>query len=190
MRRCGSLLNCWVLERKHKVPKSYGTDVRDTRTYDLGLIREVTADHLHRLSSPTLFGFTRLGLSASREASSLLKDFILDSLGLAAGTAIDVHDGRLCRASFEFAFVVGDVVTFEDGDAGFKVGEVWHCLCIDGELVSIVNCWEYDRIVNSAGIYRLLDNPKLVFSCDITNTCIWAHRSDTEAMVLLPREYC
>ena len=56
------LVNCWPLERKHKVPKSNGQDIRNTRIYQRSVLHEVVSDHLFKLSDPETFAFTRLGL--------------------------------------------------------------------------------------------------------------------------------
>ena len=190
LRKCKRLPSCWSPGRKHTVPKNYGTGVRNTTTYDRSLLHEVTADGLGRLGNASTFSFTRFGLTAFREAGPTLKQYILTLLGEPVDSPVSATHGRVCHARAEVWFAVGDVVTFVDEDAVVNVGDVWHNLCVEGELVSIINVWEHVRSTHGAAIYRFGDRPQLIFACDVTYPCIWARRSDTEAMILLPREYC
>ena len=57
----GKLVNCWLLERKHKVPKEFGTDIRSTQAYKRSVLHEVTCDHLYTLDLATTYEWDRLG---------------------------------------------------------------------------------------------------------------------------------
>jgi len=47
LQRWGPLPSCWVLERKHRLPKKFANNVRNTQAnYDASVLREVTCHHL------------------------------------------------------------------------------------------------------------------------------------------------
>ena len=53
IRRWASLPNCFALERKHKMPKRFSNEIKNTsRNFDASVLREVTCHHLAVLSDP------------------------------------------------------------------------------------------------------------------------------------------
>ena len=182
------LVSCWPLERKHKVPKAYATDVRNTQAYEQSVLYDVIAHHLHRLADPSTFAFMTLGLINPRPASNAVMRFVGKLLELPEGLNFDCKFALTCHPTNFLWVSVGDVVTFEE-DGFIKVGEVWYLLTILDEMISVINEWEMVSVENGAVRCRLPGKPKLVFCENITYTVIWARYSATETKYLQPREY-
>jgi len=61
LRRWGKLPSCFSLERKHRIPKRYANNIRNTHsTFDSSCSREVTCYHLSRLRGDNQNGFGNL----------------------------------------------------------------------------------------------------------------------------------
>ena len=190
VRRYEWLVACWPLERKHRIPKRYGTDILNTIRYERSLLHEVICHHMYSLDNPETFDFTRVGLVNSREAPAKVKAYVLDALALPADTVLNCQYASRCHANLLVWCDVGDVVMYEE-DGEVKAGELWANLCIDGELVCVINEWELNCQFAGAATYRVDDDAiKMVLAENIKYTCIWAPVSDTEAKVLMPRQYC
>ena len=99
LRRNGFLISCWTLERKHKVPKRYGSEIRNLSMYDKGLLQEVTCHHMGQLSDPNTFAFDTTGLVQPRSASPMVLAFVRDALRLKEDTPLNVLCATRCRHS-------------------------------------------------------------------------------------------
>ena len=110
IREHGFLLSCWALERKHKTPKRYGTDMRNTCCYDAALLTEVTCDHLAQLGDLNTFACLRQGLKAPTMAPPAVKVFVLRALGLPTNAALEVRMSKTCQHSACESSTCEDVV--------------------------------------------------------------------------------
>ena len=190
VRQFGWLASCWPLERKHKTPKAYGSDIRNTNSYERSVLREVTCEHMVHLSDPATFDFTRVGLIHAQAAPQRVISDLLDELGMSRDSVCDCKLANRSHASETVWCTVGDVVFFEDDDGQAQVGELWANISLEGFLLTIVSVWAMQRQAHGVLHCRVTENPKLVFAECIKYTSIWAMETRTDAVVLMPRQYC
>ena len=63
------LLNCFVLERRHRIAKRYATELKNiSKDASQSLLMEVTSHHLALLRSPKVFNYA-VGLVGGKPAS-------------------------------------------------------------------------------------------------------------------------
>ena len=138
----GRLLNCFVMERKHRTPKRYATELANiSGSASKSLLSECVAHHLSSLNRHS-FNY-EVGLVYGRTAPKKSRKLILDALqldgaGVSVLTAKDARFSRLglCRQN--------DVVLLKDG-GGVRAARVkLHCT-VDGETVSVVQTFELHR---------------------------------------------
>jgi len=187
LRRFGFLVSCWSLERKHKIPKRYGTDIQNTTTYDSSLLHEVTCDHLNSLRDPSTFNFTRLGLMSPRAASRHASDFIINALGLPADRPYEILMSSGCMHASSVASYVSDIVLLNEGGS-VTAAEVWVHAAIEGIAVAIVSPWALVSSQRGTAIWQPSATAMLVESSDIVDVLCWAKHSGTEANTILPAQ--
>ena len=84
VRRWGILPNCFVHERKHRLPKRYGNEVKNTTAeWEASVLREVTCKHIHNLSSDEALFETNCMLIDPCPPRSAVHKFLLDEFGAA-----------------------------------------------------------------------------------------------------------
>ena len=69
------LVVCWVHERKHRVAKRYGGDIRNTRSMERSVLSEVVAHNLNDLTKPGVFDLSP-GLVKPVAATAKIISFI------------------------------------------------------------------------------------------------------------------
>ena len=135
----GRLLNCFVLERKHRTPKRYATEFANiSGSASKSLLSECVAHHLASMDGHS-FNYD-VGLVQGRRAPRKSRALIMDALGLDDNdaTVLIAKDTRfselgLCRQN--------DVVLLRDGSGIMAARVQVHCE-VDGESVSIVQPFE------------------------------------------------
>ncbi len=81
----GVLLNCFALERKHRIEKRYATEIENTsRNASKSILMEVVSHQFSMLDRPGAFMF-EVGLVGGRPASDTLSLAIADALDLDVG---------------------------------------------------------------------------------------------------------
>ena len=78
--RFGLLPTCWVTERKHRVAKRYGGDVKNLRRYDRTVIGEFVCHNLAFLAVDDVFD-TSVGLKRPCKLNKRLCDFVQNEFG-------------------------------------------------------------------------------------------------------------
>ena len=99
LQRNGALLNCFCLERKHRMPKRYATEITNAQKLNsASLLMEVTCQHLSELQQPDAFQFS-VGLVGSHPASRKVKDILSTEFGLPqdGDTAKSIKVSTTCR---------------------------------------------------------------------------------------------
>ena len=138
----GRLLNCFVLERKRRVPKRYATELANTSgSASKPLLSECVAHHLSSLNRHSFNYEVGLvdGRTAPRRSRRLFLDALqLDGAGVSVLTAKDARFSRLglCRQN--------DVVLLKDGGGVRAARAQLHC-AVDDETVSAVQPLEFHR---------------------------------------------
>jgi hypothetical protein len=185
--RFKELISCWPLERKHKTPKAYGSDVRDTRIYERSVLHEVICKHIASLSNPDTFSFLRCGLLKPQKATQNLMDWLAHALEVPA-SALTCKMAHSARHSVQVVCSVGDCILYTnsaaDGDLG--AGEVWINFELEGELAVLVQAWTFVSEAHGAAVWEVAENLQPVFSSEIVDTVIWAKHSATHVKTLLP----
>lgn len=147
----GRLFNCFCLERKHRVPKSYAEDYKSiTRQSSTSILSEIICHHLSKLSDQNELDFT-IGLVRGRPCPRKARKTILrfvgeefsdDPINVASVARINIHE----------TVSKGDVVLMRD-DGDIKVGRVAQHLSIDDNAFSLIHPWKLIRRVGTTELY-------------------------------------
>ena len=180
----GTLLSCFVHERKHRMVKRYANEVYNTVAFEQSVLNEVLCHHLARLEAQDTFDFN-LGLVHPRDAPRALIQFLGTILDIPAGQPVLVSTE--CRFSPLATCKRGDVVFVREG-AGFVAGQVWVHTSVLGVHVSLISLWSLVRmdLDHSAAEWRLDDHAHLVEPADILDTAIWTQLDGGIVRTLLP----
>ena len=180
---------CWPLERKHKTPKRYGSDICNTAAYENSLLHEVTCAQLARLEDQSLFDSMKCRLIQPRTATRNVKAFILNILWLIVETHIDCNMSGRCRCSESLICSVGDVVLVKTLSGSLKAGEFWALIEVDGELLAVMTMWKLTALHHGTANWELSEQCELVYGDEILEALTWTRHSDTLAKTLLPPWY-
>ena len=180
---------CWPLERKHKTPKRYVTDICNTAAYENSLLHEVTCAQLARLEDQSLFDSMKCRLIQPRTATRNVKAFILNILRLPVETHIDCNMSGRCRCSESLICSVGDVVLVKTLSGSLKAGEIWALIEVDGELLAVMTMWKLIALHHGTANWELSEQCELVYGDEILEALTWTRHSDTLAKTLLPPWY-
>ena len=156
--RFGRLLNCFALERKHRVPKRYATDLKNMAHHaDASLLKECICHHFSVVKDSS-FEYA-VALVNKRTASKktrrvIWKLFDLDDDGspISVATVARFSPVALCSQT--------DVVIIKDGD-GCRAGRIEAYFELHGVLMSLVRPFNlYRRDSNSAlAVWEVIDGP-------------------------------
>ena len=191
LQRLGIILNCFCLERKHRVPKRYATQIQNiSKQANESLLSEVLCHHLSQLKERESFSF-KIGLVSGKPPAQRALAIIRQRLGL------DEECNVLTSLESRFSPVAtckqGDVLLFKSDAGGFKAGKVLlHCE-VDGAPISIVE--EFDalgrnsRMGNSIWKTRGEDAFKCIDTEDILDVVVYSKLDGDRFNILLPLEY-
>jgi len=146
LRELKRLLNCFCLERKHKVPKRYATDLTQMAKKPTdALLKEVTSHHFGQLSDPNAFSFG-VGLVGPKKPTKQLKTLLLAELDIDCDDK-DVKWSVITRFSPLATCKKGDMVLFKAACGGRKAGRAQLHLEVEGvpvTLISVFNLVKHD----------------------------------------------
>ena len=179
LRRHGTLVSCWVHERKHKTLKRYAQDHCNGPSYERSVLGEATAHHLWALRQPGAFNF-RIGLIEPRNASPHLCATVREALG-----CNNVLEGFTSRFDVYSTCSRGDVVLVDD-NGHLVAGEVWNHLTVDGVHVSVISTWALVERHLHHSTWRVREQPDFWDTERIVANVI-SSRSGDRVTVLLPR---
>ena len=111
LQRNGALLNCFCLERKHRMPKRYATDITNAQKLNsASLLMEVTCHHLSQLQQPDAFQFS-VGLVGSCPASRKVKKILSSEFGFEqdGDTAGSIKVSTTCRFSLVALYAIKQI---------------------------------------------------------------------------------
>ena len=186
--RFGELVSCWPLERKHKTPKSYGADVRDTRAYEQSVMHEVICKHIAELKNPDTFVFLKRGLFKPQKATKDLIEWLAAVLEVPENAvAHSCMQSHTARHSIQVVCSVGDCILFKDASTGeLCAGEVWTNFYCEGELAVVVQLWSFEALADGASTWQIKDDLYPVFSADILDVVCWWSHTAGHVKVLMP----
>ena len=186
--RWGTLLSCFVHERKHKMVKRYSTDIHNTRRNEWSVLSEVTCHHIAALRSTHVFDFSVCLQPPIHQAPAKMKRFVLDAIGDLQVNDMEVKTASCARVSLYHMCNTRDVVLVADSDGHTRVAEVWFHASVAGEPCSLISMWEHTGdFGTSASKWReSIDRVLLVPTSDIIVACTYKRGVDDSVIVLLP----
>ena len=193
LRRSSSntLLNCFCLERKHRVPKRYATEMTNVSKHaSKSLLMEVTCHHMGQLSQTGSLVFST-GLVDSRPPSKKVRKLLMDVLKLDA--AHDIAYGIESRFCSVATCKRGDVVLFRDSHNNIGVAKVQlHCE-IEFNPLSMVSKFVLHKQDVKCGFSvwkpSTADGAEFIETCDILDTVLYQQMPDGKIGVYTPWEY-
>ena len=182
LRKHGFLIACFVHERKHRMIKRFAIGRHNDKAFDRGVLEEVTLQHFHDLERPL--------------TSSWLRDAHPAPPKLRAALAVDGHafendtvlTARVAMVRSR-AVTMGDVVLFDVGGQ-LGVAEVYFHACINGNVHSCISPWTLMEDGTHVAKYRVVDNPRLVSTSILRDSCIHSvATAGSVSQVLVPPLY-
>ena len=183
------MLNCLCLERKHNIPKSCATELKNVRAgAGRYLLNEVVAAHLGQLSKPQAFSF-EVGLVNGKPASKPTKRKLMASLDLEGER--DIKSAQVSRFSPLATCARNDIILIKRGDR-FQAGKVqYHCE-VDGEALSLVSMFTLHQRVGDSGYatWRVNEEGAIpVPTANILEAVIYSYWAGDLVCTLLPMEF-
>jgi hypothetical protein len=185
----GILVNCFVLERKHRIGKRFATEFSNiSRDASKSLLSEVVSQNLGMLTRPHALDF-KVGLIAGRDAPTKVHTAILKALDAEADT-YRVQIAIESRFSKYGTCCKGDVVLVKEGNS-FRAGKVLLHAAVEGEAISIVTCWALVKHECNLGyaVWRPSSTQELILTADIADTVVYSELPDGTVGTLLPVDY-
>ena len=175
LHRHGTLISCWVHERKHKLIKRFATQTSDTsKGYDGNLLKDVLAAQMKAIQHELPSTEVRLlqKRPATRSMTALLREALrCNAACFQARTA--VHSGG-------FECSAGDVVVFKLSGREHVAKVEFHAE-VDDRMYTCITPWQY--VDNH--MYRVRHESMLVDTACICGCCIWSMKDDS-ALVARP----
>ena len=191
--RWGVLPNCWALERKHKAPKRFANEVRNTNSnWEAAVSREVTNRHLAVMRTHIIDCRSACLLEPTYLPPPAMFTIFKDEFGEA--TERDYYRLSLkCRINAWEKVSTGDVVLVRGEDGRRFVGEVELLASASDGGLSVVfaqlQLWEFVSAATLAWKYRCR-GPRCFLDADcILCALVWAG-SGAIRTVLVPTHVC
>ena len=182
----GYLPTCWTLERKHKVPKKWITNLLNTSArFDRSAFRDVTASHLSKTgddSSSAVPGLVPPVKRPSRE--------VLQLLAVSFGKS-DIRAAGAARVSLSTTVATGDVVVgVAKGSGSPFAGKVVGKFDVNGgdAVVSLLEQWTVRKATSDSTAWDTRGGLCLVFSDDIVTTLIYSEGEGSAVTLASPRQ--
>ena len=191
LQKYGMLPNCFVHERKHKLPKRFANEVNNTKwNWDASVMREVTSFRLCHLDG---IGAKDVSIMDARPCKKHLQTLLQQEFNVPDG-CVDVifATGREARFNRWEKCSKGDLCMVSRGD-GMVIGRCgFHAsVFFEGHLdiVSSFTAWDIESQSDRAWKCRPSERQFLVMTQEILCTLIWAG-SVGLCTVLKPTHVC
>ena len=184
------MLNCFCLERKHRIPKCVAFEFKNVRAgAGRHLLNEVIATHLGQLLQPGAFSF-EVGLVNGKPASQATKRRVMASLGLEGER--DIRSAQVSRFSPLATCARNDIVLIKRRGDRFQAGKVqYHCE-VDGDALSLVSMFTLHQHVGDSGYatWRVNEEGAIpVPTANILEAVIYSYWADDIVRTFLPMEF-
>ena len=150
------LLNCFCLERKHRVPKRYAGDLTNISKYaSQSLLMECSSHHLCHIARPDAFNF-EVGLVGGRPASKRLHKLVseaLDTGHLNVKYSVESRFSKLatCRKS--------DLVLVRVADESRTVAKVLGHFDVGGTPITMTSMYKFiEQDTDRSSIWEPIGN--------------------------------
>ena len=190
LQKIHSLMNCFCLERKHRVPKRYATELTNvSKKNSKSLLMEVTSHHFGQLSQLDAFDF-HVGLVRGTKANKRIKQLLTAELDLEPTAAESIKCSTESRFSPLATCHKGDVVLYKDGQGGFRAGKVQlHCAVLDVP-ITMVTVFDIHKLEPQCGhsVWTPVGPEQISFveTDQIMDTVVYSDMPDGKVAVLLP----
>jgi hypothetical protein len=187
LRRFGTLLSCFVHERKHIMVRDFCNTMRNTISFERSVMSNVVCQQLHDLGLADRFNYA-VGLVNPRPATRELAQLLCDMLPEIDASAFTM--AHIVRFNTWSTCAVGDAVLVQDG-VGFCAGWVWkHASAMDVAM-SLIQFGDLVAKDTEVGVatWRLQEKPAWVLADNILEVCIFSWEGPRSLRTLLPRAY-
>ena len=192
LQKYGTLLNCFCLERKHRVPKRYATELTNiSKKNSKSLLMEVTSHHLGQLDQHDAFNF-EVGLVNGSTPSKKIKQILIAAFDLQPGddTVQSIKYSVQSRFSPLATCRKGDLVLFKN-DSEVRVGRInLHCE-IFGLPISMISEFDNRNFEPACGHSVWTPRPdsnSFIQTDAIIDTVVYSERTNGDVAVLIPWE--
>ena len=189
--RWGVIPTCWVHERKHRMVKRYGEDVRNTAAYSRSLLSETISQQLVDVEAMDAFP-SELGLIRPQVAPRKERSFLLGALDFEDDDVWSVHTSASVRLTSMSTVSRGDVVLFKASDHAdrFQAAQVWLLACIHGEHVALASVWEFHSSTDELTVYwQSLERPYLIPMDQLMCAVMWMQSTPELARTFIPFQF-
>ena len=181
----GTLLTCWVHERKHRMVKRYTNSVRNTRTFESSILSEITCQHLYNIGIKDAFDLS-IGL---KEPFTCCAAATIDFLSRALNVTRNSfgNTSKSARVSKFEVVHVGDVVVFKD-NGHLSVGQVRMFVDVDDIPMAVISWWRFkskDMQSGCAEVHCGTDLLRFRPCEDICAACLYRIKPNDIAQVIL-----
>ena len=195
LERFGTLLSCFVHERKHKMVKRYSQGHHNHQSFERAVLAEVTCHHIVEVEQADKFNFVVRVLPPCKAADPKLVEILQAELRLPqqVSTYVSKH-ARISR--FEVCHAK-DVVLYDGGETKLSCGQIWFFVKIEGGLHDACTCslaivaeWPLISAADESIVVSVLnDRIKTLHLDDIKVACTFSKRDGGQAKVLVPIMY-
>ena len=189
LERYGTLVTCFVHERKHKLAKRYGTDIHNTRSYGKSVLSEIVAHQLWQVNNDTSFDLSSRLVEPHR-ASKKVKEHVRVLLNVSDGEVWTCVKGVVAPMT---QVRRGDILLVRSPDSiHFVAGEVWLLASInDQQPFGVVSLWDIESNDSAKGLalWRKVDNPVIVPFASMLKPVIWSESRAGVIRTLTPYEF-
>ena len=188
----GTMLNCFCLERKHRAPKRYCTELKNISKHaSRSLLNEVTAHHLGQLSKTDVFSFD-VGLVDGKKVSARAKRELVATMALDGDIEqLEVKTALNSRYSALAACAKNDVVLVKEGNS-FRAGKVRYHVSVNDEPFSLISLFTLQKHVRAASyaVWKASDDGATTLPTSaILDSVVYSKWADDVFCTLLPMEY-
>ena len=187
IRRWGYIPNCWCLERKHKHPKSFANQLRNTAyAFEAVISREVTCRHLSSLLSDDRFSAASClvdGRKAGRRVAAAVEEMF-------GGAPDEIFVSRVARVNEYEKIMVGDIVLCKCDDGSALPVEVRYLVSakVDDAIAFVCLAEVFELVAVGARSSKFLKTgvTSVVDLDDVYCACIFAQSAANLWTVLHP----
>ena len=183
-------LNCFCLERKHRIPKRYATDLENHRKNSQALLMEVTSHHLGQLDRAGVLCF-EVGLVEGKTPSTAILKLLAPLLEDCPANSTVLYS---LQARYSTLGLCGrpDAVLFRD-QGGVRVARIkLHC-SVDGVVCSLVSVFHNESVSGDGSGYSVWvaasAGGQFIETDMILEVVNYRVLEDERLAVLLPRGY-
>jgi hypothetical protein len=184
----GTLLACFVHERKHKHIRRYAVPTQNTRCYEQTVMQELTCQQLHDLQQPECFN-TEVGLIQPKACALKAKKAVCRVLETTPGDHI-IRSSLMSRINAFESCGRQDVVLVKTSAGKLIAGEVKLHTDVDGVPVSLVTPWALKSFssVTASADWLVSDVADALDTALIVTSVVWCKVSAHCVRTLIPSD--